>query len=53
MLKLKKAVQLESLQQPFKTALRTAAQMGADAVEVNGRTEVRAAEMSRTAIRHL
>jgi len=53
MLQLKKAVRLESLRQPFKKALITAASLGADGVEINGRTEVRPADMSRTAIRHL
>ena len=53
MLQLKKAVRLESLRQPFKKALVTAASLGADGVEVNGRTELRPAAMSRTAVRHL
>ena len=53
MLQLKKSIRLESLRQPFKTALVTAASLGADGVEINGRTEIRPAEMTRTAIRHL
>ncbi len=53
MLKLKTAIRLESLRQPFKKALVTAAEIGAEGVEINGRTEFRASEMSRTAIRHL
>jgi len=53
MLELKTAIRLESLRQPFKKALVTAAQLGADGVEINGRTELRPADMSRTAIRHL
>ncbi len=53
MLQLKKAIRLSCLRQPFKKALGTAAQIGAEAVEINGWTEVRATEMSRTAIRHL
>lgn len=53
MLQLKKAIRLECLNQPFKQALITASRIGADAVEINGRTEVRASDMSRTAIRHL
>lgn len=53
MLKLKKSIRLESLRQPFKKALITAATLGADGVEINGRTEIRPAEMSRTAVRHL
>lgn len=53
MLQLKKSIRLESLRQPFKKAIVTAATLGADAIEINGRTEVRPADMSRTAIRHL
>lgn len=53
MLKLKKAIRLESLNLPFKKALVTAAQIGAEGVEVNGRHDIRASEMSRTAVRHL
>jgi sugar phosphate isomerase/epimerase len=53
MLQLKKSIRLECLRQPFKKALVTAASLGADAIEVNAWTEVKPAEMSRTAIRHL
>ena len=53
MLQLKKSIRLESLRLPFKKALLTAADLGADGVEINGRTEIRSADMSRTAIRHL
>ena len=53
MLQLKKAIRLECLRQPFKKAIITAAQLGADAIEINGRTEIRASEMSRTGVRHL
>jgi sugar phosphate isomerase/epimerase len=53
MLQLKKAIRLESLRQPFKKAIVTAANLGAEGIEINGRTELRAAEMSRTAVRHL
>ncbi|MFK7766128.1 MAG: sugar phosphate isomerase/epimerase family protein [Mariniblastus sp.] len=53
MLQLKKSIRLESLRQPFKKAIVTAANLGADGIEINGRTEIRAAEMSRTAVRHL
>jgi len=53
MLELKTAIRLESLRQPFKKALITAANLGADGVEINGRTELRPADMSRTAVRHL
>ncbi len=53
MLQLKKSIRIESLRQPFKKAIVTAASLGADGIEINGRTELRAAEMSRTAVRHL
>ena len=53
MLQLKKALNLESLRQPLKSAIATAAAIGADAIEINGRTQLRPAEMSRTAVRHL
>jgi len=53
MLQLKKAVKLESLRLPFRDALMAAHEIGADAVEINGRTELRAQEMSRTGVRHL
>ena len=53
MLQLKKSSRLESLRLPFKKALLAAANLGADGVEINGRTEIRSADMSRTAIRHL
>lgn len=53
MLQLKKAIRLESLRQPFKQAIVTAAKLGADAIEINGRTEVRPTDMSRTGVRHL
>lgn len=52
MLQLKKSLRLECLRQPFKTALVTAQRLGADAVEINARTELRPADMSRTAVRH-
>ena len=53
MLQLKKGLRLECLRQPFRKALETASQIGAEAIEVNGRTEIKPREMSRTAIRHL
>ena len=53
MLKLKKGLCLESLRQPLKKALATAAEIGADGVEINARTELRPAELSRTGVRHL
>ncbi|QEG24309.1 sugar phosphate isomerase/epimerase family protein [Mariniblastus fucicola] len=53
MLQLKKGLRLECLRQPFRQALQTAAQIGADAIEVNGRTEIKPRDMTRTAVRHL
>lgn len=53
MLQLKKAIRLESLRLPFKNSLIAAHQIGADAVEINGRTELQPHEMTRTAVRHL
>ena len=53
MLKLKKGLRLECLRQPFRKALETAARIGAEAIEVNGRTEIKPRDMSRTAVRHL
>ena len=53
MLTLKIAVRLACLRQPFRKALETAARLGAEAVEIDARTEVRPAEMSQSAIRHL
>jgi len=38
MLQLKKGLNLESLRQPLKTALVTAASLGAEGVEINART---------------
>ena len=53
MLTLKIAVRLACLRQSFRKALETAARLGAEAVEIDARTEVRPAEMSQSAIRHL
>ena len=53
MLQLQKGIKLESLRLPFKQALATAAEVGADAVEINARTELKPSELSRTGIRHL
>ncbi len=53
MLQLKKSVRLECLGLPFRNALIAAHEMGAEAVEINGRTEIRPQEMSRTAVRDL
>lgn len=53
MLQIKVGVQLASLRLPLKKALLTAAQMGADAVEIDLRTELRPEELSRTGIRQV
>ncbi len=52
MLQLRKGLNLESLRQPLKTALVTAASLGAEGVEINARTQLHPATMSRTAVRH-
>lgn len=46
-------VRLDSLRQPFKQALKTAAQLGANAVEINARDHVRPSSLSGTALRQL
>ncbi len=53
MLHIKVGIQLASLRLPFKQALHTAAQLGAEAVEIDARNELRPQEMTRTAVRHL
>ena len=52
MLQLKRGLRLDCLGQPVKQALETAAQIGAEGVEINGRTAIRAKDMTRTAVRH-
>jgi sugar phosphate isomerase/epimerase len=52
-LQIKVGVQLASLKLPFKKALLTAAKMGAEAVEIDGRNDVRADELTRTGVRQL
>ncbi|MEC9093123.1 MAG: sugar phosphate isomerase/epimerase family protein, partial [Planctomycetota bacterium] len=46
-------IQLACLKMPFKKAIKTAAQLGADAVEIDARNHVKPSEMSLSAIRHL
>ena len=53
MLKLRKAIRLESLGLPFKQALPIAAQLGAEGLEINARTEIRPGDLSRTGVRHI
>ena len=38
---------------PFKQALATAAEIGAEAVEINARSDLKPGELSRTGVRHL
>ena len=52
MLQLKKSIHLESLNLPLKKAIHVAADLGADAVEINARTQLRPDELSRTGVRH-
>ncbi len=53
MLRLRKGIRLESLGLPLKRALETAARIGAEGVEINGRSDVTPADLSRTGLRHL
>ncbi len=50
---LKVAIHLPSLRQPFKQALLTAARLGASAVEIDARNDLRPADFSGTALRQL
>ena len=50
---LKIAIELASLRQPLKKALHTAARLGAQAVELDVRNEIRIRDMTQTALRHL
>lgn len=51
--RLKIAVQLASLKQPFRRALQTAARLGASAVELDARSEARPEQLSETGLRDL
>src|SRR5687767_13222782 len=53
MLEIKTAIQVASLRMPLRKALLTAAQLGAAAVEIDARTELRPAELSRTGVREV
>jgi len=48
---LKIGIQTRSLRQPLRTALRTAARLGADGVEIDARSELVPAELSQTGLR--
>lgn len=51
MTNLKIGIQTRSLRQPFKQALRSAARIGADGVEIDARNELRPGELSATGLR--
>lgn len=53
MLQIRVAVELASLRQPFPQALHTAARLGVEAVEIDGRNEVAVADLSRTGVRQV
>ena len=53
MLQLNLAIHLPSLGLPWKKGLQAAAQLGATAVEIDGRSQFTPREMSRTAVRHV
>ena len=53
MLQLKVGVQLASLRLPLKKALHTAAEMGADAVEIDARGEIKPRDLSRSGVRQM
>jgi sugar phosphate isomerase/epimerase len=53
MLQIKVAIELASLRLPFQQALHTAARLGADAVEIDGRSEVSVDDLSRTGVRQV
>ncbi|GAA4432898.1 sugar phosphate isomerase/epimerase family protein [Bremerella cremea] len=47
------SVQLRSLRLPFRKALQTAGELGADGIEIDLRNELRPEDLSQTGIRHL
>ena len=53
MLEQRIGIQLTSLRLPFKKALHTAAQLGADAVEIDARSQLKPRELSQTAMRQM
>lgn len=53
MLQLRVGIDLAGLRLPLKKALHTAARLGADAVEIDCRNQLKPAELTRTAVRHL
>ena len=53
MLQIKLGVELASLRLPLKKGLLTARELGAEAVEIDLRNELRPEDLSRTGVRHL
>lgn len=53
MMEMKIGIQLASLRLPFRQALQAAARLGAVAVEIDARGEVKPEEMTRTALRQI
>lgn len=53
MLEIKVGIQLASLRLPFQKALLTASQLGAQAVEIDARSELKPLDMTRTALRQV
>ena len=53
MLRIRLGVELVCLKQPLKKALHTAADLGADAVEIDARTMLRPTDLSDTALRQI
>jgi sugar phosphate isomerase/epimerase len=52
-LELKVGIQLASLRLPFKKALHTAAELGADGIEIDARNALKPKELSQTGLRQL
>lgn len=53
MLQIRIGVELASLRLPFKKALLTARELGAEAVEIDARGELQSDDLSQTGVRHL
>src|SRR5947209_7363264 len=53
MLQIKLGIELASLKLPFKKALLTARELGAEAVEIDARRELRPEDLTQTAVRQL
>lgn len=53
MLQLKVGIQLGCLREPLKKSLETAARLGADAVEIDARTQLQPRELSQTGLRQI